>query len=647
MASYGRRAQRVVAISDDRRFNLDEFSASYKGRLDAEEEPTISPKNKVDEDVFAYPSKPKLAKSYMADRKPSKHVATASSPQKATGKKHGTKGTPSRHPLGLYQANVPHSPAMPPKKLKSRAPKGTGTPLRLGNISNINPFVDVEIAVVDDGGRRLSEERRTTKANVQVNDINGGVAKAAKRSRRPTVVKSYAMFASENEDDDDDEYVPEAKASKGKRNAKESAGSSSHTSSQPKPKPRKPQAPVKISSSDDSDSEVPRKPPALKKATRVVVISDSESDSGAKVSAKAKNAMKPKTKRTSIAGSTNAVMKKPTTKLALEISDEKSRRPPAKRDVIVLIPPVSQEPQRSNAGGQMAKPKKSATTTATRDISSQKATNGGAPSHKHVPVDSDSHLPARRITPIKPSRSKVPFLQQRPVWSSPSRLIVISDDGDDSSFIDEELELALQVADLQLTKDSRPDPKPPAAVSFIGSQTKQARKQQLNSRTISQRLHVPSYLRPLLSECGQLTPFDFENFIETFPADPIINFSNHTGFSETLSRGTSFHSFQKVGEASYSEVFGIGNVVIKVVPLLDEEKDGFVAWGAEEESPPTSETKDVLREILVTRAMGDLCKGFIKLLKAHVVQGPYPQSLLDLWDEYDDVKGSESIRPGR
>ena len=38
--------------------------------------------------------------------------------------------------------------------------------------------------------------------------------------------------------------------------------------------------------------------------------------------------------------------------------------------------------------------------------------------------------------------------------------------------------------------------------------------------------------------------------------------------------------------------------------------------------------------------------GFVKLLKNYVVRGRYPEVLLQLWDEYNERKGSESIRPG-
>ncbi|KAL1680761.1 hypothetical protein EV122DRAFT_275973 [Schizophyllum commune] len=158
----------------------------------------------------------------------------------------------------------------------------------------------------------------------------------------------------------------------------------------------------------------------------------------------------------------------------------------------------------------------------------------------------------------------------------------------------------------------------------------------------------PEYVRPLLAECNQLDsgPYEFSAFLNTFPFDPVVG-------------GTRGHAaFRKIGEASYSEVFGIGDVVLKIIPLKDEE--GRAATGAvgklkarrdstsdgeDDEGPPPSDVKDVVKEIIVTRAMGQVCDRFVRLLKAYVVRGRYPEHLLSLWDEYNEVKGSESVRP--
>jgi serine/threonine-protein kinase haspin len=141
----------------------------------------------------------------------------------------------------------------------------------------------------------------------------------------------------------------------------------------------------------------------------------------------------------------------------------------------------------------------------------------------------------------------------------------------------------------------------------------------------------PTHLIPLLDECGQDAPVEFSAFIEAFPVHPVV-WSSYSGHA----------AFQKIGEASYSEVFGIGDVVLKIIPIRNEECPDRI----DVETPAPSDAKDVLQEIIVTRALGEMCNGFVNLLKTYVVRGRYPSLLLDLWDEYNQTKGSESVRPG-
>ncbi|KAG6842041.1 hypothetical protein C0991_003567 [Blastosporella zonata] len=150
---------------------------------------------------------------------------------------------------------------------------------------------------------------------------------------------------------------------------------------------------------------------------------------------------------------------------------------------------------------------------------------------------------------------------------------------------------------------------------------------------------IPGHLKPLLAGCGQSAsgPYEFSSFIETFPYDPVVQSAD--GHSANL-------QFRKIGEASYSEVFGIGDVVLKVIPLRNESNDVESSEDMDEdEGPAPSDARDVLKEIIVTEAMGQVCDRFVKLLKAYVVRGKYPEVLLRLWDEYHTSKGSESVRP--
>ncbi|KAF9247407.1 hypothetical protein BU15DRAFT_39302 [Melanogaster broomeanus] len=194
----------------------------------------------------------------------------------------------------------------------------------------------------------------------------------------------------------------------------------------------------------------------------------------------------------------------------------------------------------------------------------------------------------RQLTPIRGSSNRSLFQRAPPTPSTPT-----------------DADLSLELAQLDLSGVTETD-----------------------ELTVAQ----PEHLIPLLNECAQTCPHEFSAFIETFPFDPVVQSSEEDEDAK----------FHKIGEASYSEVFGIGDVVLKVIPIRNEE--GTIHPGAAE-IPALSDSKDVLKEIIVTREIGEICNGFVKLLKTYVVRGRYPSLLLDLWDEYNEKKGSESIRP--
>lgn len=256
------------------------------------------------------------------------------------------------------------------------------------------------------------------------------------------------------------------------------------------------------------------------------------------------------------------------------------------------VPRISELPKASRPAAPPAKPRASIMPTR-------------APAF-HLP--NSPVLKARQLTPIRGGRSK--GLYEPPSPPSPST---------------SDFDLSLDFEDLSLGSEA-----------FDGSPLVDA--------------SIPAYLKPLLEECGQedCGPHDFSSFIESFPFDPILQAARER-------EGDLF--FKKIGEASYSEVFGIGDVVLKVVPLRDESSPssgkrtlkarGSIGHeGAEGEVPPPTDAQDVRKEIVVTHAMGEVHKGFVKLLKTYVVKGKYPEALLKLWDEYYEDNGSESIRPG-
>lgn len=87
---------------------------------------------------------------------------------------------------------------------------------------------------------------------------------------------------------------------------------------------------------------------------------------------------------------------------------------------------------------------------------------------------------------------------------------------------------------------------------------------------------------------------------------------------------------RKIGEASYSEVFGItianqSEVVVKVVPLMDEECI-LAAGGDEEELPDCSRAEDVRREVEITKRMSGLPGGGFVTFHASVFS---PSSVRD------------------
>ena len=196
----------------------------------------------------------------------------------------------------------------------------------------------------------------------------------------------------------------------------------------------------------------------------------------------------------------------------------------------------------------------------------------------------------RQLTPIRGSSSRAVFRHSSPTPSTPT-----------------ETDLSLDLAQLDLSDTTEID----------DSASPQ-----------------PEYLVPLLNECAQISPYEFSAFIDTFPFDPIVQSPVEDEDPK----------FRKIGEASYSEVFGIGDVVLKIIPVRPEEGSIHPETA---EIPAPSDAKDVLKEMIVTREIGGICNKFVKLLKTYVVRGKYPSLLLDLWDEYNERKGSESIRPGK
>jgi serine/threonine-protein kinase haspin len=374
---------------------------------------------------------------------------------------------------------------------------------------------------------------------------------------------------------------------------------------------------ISISSDDDSPIPQPRKTIHMKRHKIVVSDDDSASEENVEVLTKAPTPRplrerKPSRpvatgQKTTHTKSTSPLLKPnvPETPLFVSDCEEEQLSVPSKplpHKAHTPIPPrVSSRNARRQTSSSISPPVRTQTSEPTNVSGSGKPI---LPSGTFKPyVDKtpaprrNSPLKTRRLTPIgrrKGAGFRVP---------SPALSLDLTDDLDLVDLTSEFEKLSTELAAHEM-----PDPAP---------------------------VH-PAYLRPLLEECGQTYcgTYEFSTFINTFRFDPIVQAAGGD------------MAFRKVGEASYSEVFGVGDVVLKIIPLRDEDLTTS-QQNATDEQPFTTDAKDVQKEIIVTRAMCQVCQGFVKLLKAYVVRGRYPELLLDLWDEYFHRKGSESIRPGR
>jgi serine/threonine-protein kinase haspin len=123
------------------------------------------------------------------------------------------------------------------------------------------------------------------------------------------------------------------------------------------------------------------------------------------------------------------------------------------------------------------------------------------------------------------------------------------------------------------------------------------------------------------------------------------------GFKEYIGELLATAEVQKLGEASYSEVFTLKQsdgttTVLKIVPFseLNREKD-----------TSTTNLDDILQEIRISRAMTSIdgfanFKGYTSSatnISAVVAKGSYPPQLLAAWDSYSADSKSENDRPSK
>ncbi|KAG5648870.1 hypothetical protein DXG03_000219 [Asterophora parasitica] len=605
--SYGKRNQRIVNVSEDR--ERKHIPSIFDDMEPVPLAPIVS-KMKKREHIVASKSKSPSPKVVRMHRK--KRLSSAPSPTKKgtrvaqiieaevqrrelpspktkalPGKKIDIPPAP-RAPLASYTRNAPGSPAVF-GKAASKAPVAKGALLKPNRL--FSPFVDVDIVVLDDGGKVVKKDRRVSRKGVDSNPVKQEAGRSSRPSRRKHIADDV--------EEEDSGFVELPK----------------------RPKRSNMRAAVTLYSDDESASEDDIHWPSPRHSPRSGASSSSKSRAvfeivipPAPCATKKKQHLPPRDpspvsgpRRGLPAGYSDdfppqddALLPPPRRTLngptPLRLSTSSSSKASASRArVKILVPPAP----------YAIKKKESLPPKGT----SPPPIIEPPPPRRYPHIPSPAARP-RQLTPIRRRDVRNPFEPPSP----PSPLSSTDD-----------FDLSLDYDELDIGSP------PHLGTSYLSDP------------------EVPEYLRPLLDECGQADcgPIDFSSFIETFPYDPVVRLD---GTQPANLR------FRKIGEASYSEVFGIGDVVLKVIPLRDECGAGVSAGrikanmhynedGEEEDGPAPSDAKDVLKEVVVTRAMGEMCEGFVKLLKSYVIRGKYPEVLLRLWDEYLAEKGSESVRP--
>ena len=164
-----------------------------------------------------------------------------------------------------------------------------------------------------------------------------------------------------------------------------------------------------------------------------------------------------------------------------------------------------------------------------------------------------------------------------------------------------------------------------------------------------------SHLSELLASVSQDMPESFANVIQRLR-------SHESSSKTTIAR----RRLEKIGEASYSEVFKIfapassaksdnqQALVLKIIPIADATSSSNNDGGDSDELPYTSSAADVEREIRLMQLVGresSRTDAFVSLHSAHIVRGAYPAALLQAWDRWDAKRlaktgeGAENIRP--
>jgi hypothetical protein len=130
-------------------------------------------------------------------------------------------------------------------------------------------------------------------------------------------------------------------------------------------------------------------------------------------------------------------------------------------------------------------------------------------------------------------------------------------------------------------------------------------------------------LETLLTLCKQESAHDFTSFVSSHS---VTSASATSGPKKKGKAIVEQNVFRKIGEASYSEVFGVWSgtssgssprVVMKVVPLdlaiTTSRRSTRLSEETDEEEVCLTRVEDVIKEIEITRLMDSVHEGFVKL----------------------------------
>ena len=243
------------------------------------------------------------------------------------------------------------------------------------------------------------------------------------------------------------------------------------------------------------------------------------------------------------------------------------------------------------------KPKPKATTT--------KPTQAPAPAPPQVPITITVDIPS-------PTKAQRRALHNRAAKRIMRRIIESDDENahqsdSDSDYVPDELELAERLGRVRLSHPSS----------------------SMRTVSVSSDDWDSGVLAEILDAVQQKAVYEFSHVLRQL-------------------QGPKARRIDKIGEASYSEVFKVGGKVVKVIPIR-------AAPGEEDADQPfVSVAADVSREVRITRALADT-RGFVQLSSAYLVSGQdqdgYPSELLHAWDRWDERRrercgsGAENIRP--